>query len=102
MYADDAVLLSHPFRPQRQPREYAEWAFSDQRSAEARFGEPIVEGDRAAVDWWAVVTSADGTVETLAGTSFLRFDASWRVVEQRDVWASASGRVDVPGWAPGR
>ena len=30
--------------------------------------------DRAAVDWWAVVTSKDGSVQSLAGTSLLRFD----------------------------
>ena len=46
-----------------------------------------------------MVTSRDGTVETLAGTSLLRFRADGRVVEQRDVWTSASGRVELPDWA---
>ena len=64
-----------------------------------RFGEPIVRGDRAAVDWWAVVTAVDGTVETLAGTSLLRFDGDGLVLEQRDVWASSPGRVELPAWA---
>jgi hypothetical protein len=100
VYAKDVVFHSHPFRLHRHPREYAEWAFSGQRSAEARFGEPIVEGTRAAVDWWAVVESTDGTVETLAGASLLRFDAAGRVVEQRDAWAAAPGRVDIAAWAP--
>jgi hypothetical protein len=60
---------------------------------------PVVDGDRAAVDWWAVVTGADGSVETLAGTSLLRFSDEGLVVEQRDVWASATGRVELPLWA---
>lgn len=61
---------------------------------------PIVEGDRAAVDWWAVVTSRNGSCETLAGTSLLRFGPDGLVVEQRDVWASEPGRRELLGWAP--
>ncbi len=59
----------------------------------------MVDGARAAVDWWAVVTSADGSVQSLAGTSLLRFDSEGLVVEQRDAWADADGRVDLPAWA---
>lgn len=68
--------------------------------AECRFGTPVVQGNRAAVDWWAVVTSRDGSVETLAGTSVLRFGPSDLVVEQRDAWASEPGRHELPAWAP--
>jgi len=67
--------------------------------AECRFGVPIVADDRAAVDWWAVITSVDESVETLAGTSLLRFDSDGRVIEQRDVWATQSGRHELPDWA---
>jgi hypothetical protein len=52
------------------------------------------------VDWWAVVTSTNGSVQSLAGTSLLRFDEDGRVVEQRDAWAEANGRNELPGWAP--
>jgi hypothetical protein len=58
-----------------------------------------VSFDGAAVEWWAVVTSASGDVETLAGVSLLRFAADGRVAEQRDVWASGSGHVAMPHWA---
>ncbi len=95
-----AVFYSHPFRARQSPGVYVEWAFAEQESAECRFGEPVVDGDRAAVDWWAVVTSKDGSSQSLAGTSLLRFDADGLVVEQRDVWAEAPGRRDVPEWAP--
>jgi hypothetical protein len=59
-----------------------------------------VEGARAAVDWWGVVTSTAGSVETLAGTSLLRFDDDGLVVEQRDVWAAQAGRHELGHWAP--
>jgi len=99
LYAPDTVFFSHPFRPRQGPAEYVRWAFADQHSAECRFGEPVVDGARAAVDWWAVVTSTDGSVQSLAGTSLLRFDEAGLVVEQRDAWGEADGRHELPGWA---
>ena len=41
----------------------------------------------------------DGSEESLAGTSLLRFDASGLVVEQLDAWASEPGRRDLHHWA---
>lgn len=75
------------------------WAFEDQRSAECRFGEPVVDGARAAVDWWGVITSSDGSVQSLAGTSLLRFDDDGLVVEQRDAWSDVDGYRELPDWA---
>ena len=100
LYADGAVFHSHPFRESQPPGEYAAWAFADQAHLDFRFGEPLVDADRAAVEWWAVITSTSGEVETLAGVSLLRFAGDGRVAEQRDVWASTPGRVDTPHWAP--
>ena len=99
LYASGATFYSHPFRALQGPAEYVAWAFADQQAAECRFGEPIVDGTRAAVDWWAVVTSTDGSAQSLAGTSLLRFDAEGLVVEQRDAWADADARVELPAWA---
>jgi ketosteroid isomerase-like protein len=99
LYADGAVFYSHPFRDRQAPRDYVTWAFSDQAEAECRFGEPVVSGDRAAVEWWAVMTTDDGSVESIAGTSLLRFDADALVVEQRDVWAIEPGRRELADWA---
>ena len=99
VYAAKTVFHSHPFRPPQTPHEYASWAFGDQASAVCRFGDPVVDGDRAAVDWWAVIVDHEGGEETLAGTSLLRFDAEGRIVEQRDVWASQPGRHELPHWA---
>jgi SnoaL-like domain len=67
LYAPDAVFYSHPFRERQGPKEYVQWAFDDQTEAECRFGEPLVAGARAAVDWWGVIVSRDGSVQTVAG-----------------------------------
>ena len=101
LYADDAVFYSHPFRERQTPAEYVAWAFGEQAAAECRFGEPVAADDRAAVDWWAVITDRDGSRQTVAGTSLLRFDADGLVVEQRDAWADEAGRRELPDWAPG-
>lgn len=99
LYARGAVFYSHPFRPAEPPADYAAWAFAEQAEAECRFGEPLVAGDRAAVDWWGVVTGRDGSVQSLAGTSLLRFREDGLVVEQRDAWGEADGRRPLERWA---
>jgi ketosteroid isomerase-like protein len=99
LYAPDARFHSQSLRDHEPPRSYAERVFAQQARAECRFGEPIVSGDRAAVDWWGVIEGRDGGVETIAGTSLLRFAPDGKVVEQRDAWGSAPGRVALPHWA---
>ena len=99
LYDENAVLYSHPFRDRQRPVEYVSWAFGEQGSAVCRFGEPVAAGDRAAVDWWAVITDKDGSEQTVAGTSLLRFRDDGLVVEQRDAWADEAGSRELPDWA---
>jgi hypothetical protein len=92
LYAPDAVFRSHPFRdPESSAGDYARRAFADEELVECRFGEPVVDGDRAAVEYWAIL-SADGNEETLAGIALLRFGPDGKVVEQRDYWSMEPGR----------
>ena len=87
LYAPGAFFLSAPFRDAQDPREYALQAFAEEDSADPWFGEPLVDGDRAAVEWHAETVLKDGGREKLAGVSLLRFDEDGLVVEQRDFWA---------------
>ena len=96
LYAPAARFHSQSLRDHEAPRSYVERVFAEQAQAECRFGEPIVSGDRAAVDWWGVIEGRDGGIETIAGTSLLRFGPDGKVLEQRDAWGSAPGRVDLP------
>jgi len=93
LYAENCLFLSHPFRKDESPRDYVVRALGEEEWAEPWFGEPLVDGDRAAVEWWAFVRE-DGKDVTLAGTSLLRFDQDGLVVEQRDAWAVADGRIE--------
>ena len=92
-YADEALIRTHPFRDAAYGpdgiRAYAQWAFADEEEVlEVGFGEPIADGDRAAVEYWAAVVTG-GREQTIRGVSLLRFDAGGRVLEHRDFWASA-------------
>jgi len=86
LYAENAHFRSQPFRAPEPAREYAERVFAQEVSAEAQFGEPIVDGDRAAVEWRARTQLVDGGEEDLVGVSLLRFGPDGLVTEQRDIW----------------
>ena len=58
-------------------------------------GAPIVDGDRAAISWWASLVE-DGADATLAGTSVLRFDADGLIISQWDAWNVLAARRDPP------
>jgi ketosteroid isomerase-like protein len=92
LYAPEADFRSHPFREPEDAREYVRRVFAEEESeAECRFSEPLVDGDRAAVEYRAVLVY-EGTEATLAGTTLLRFRADGLVVEHRDYWALEQGR----------
>ena len=102
LYAADARLTTQPFRAVDLGRagvtEYVTGAFAEERDVRAWFGTPVVDGDRASVEWWAALLE-DGAEVTLAGTSSLQFDADGLVVAQRDTWNMAPGRHEPPdGW----
>jgi hypothetical protein len=93
LYAGDAVFRSHPFRePEASARDYVLRAFADETLVECRFGEPVVDGERAAVEYWAVLGTPSGE-QTLAGITVLRFGPDGLVVEHRDYWSMEPGRT---------
>jgi ketosteroid isomerase-like protein len=99
LYAPDCVFRSAPFREPEPPIEYTRRVFPEARATEVRFGEPVEEGDRAAVEWWATLVTPDGEEQSLAGCSMLRFDNEGVVVESRDYWHLEPGRRAAPtGW----
>jgi ketosteroid isomerase-like protein len=92
LYAPDCVFLSAPFRDPEAPLSYTTRVFPEARGEDVHFGEPVEEGDRAAVEWWATLVLPDGEEQTIAGCSVLRFDEQGLVVEARDYWQLEPGR----------
>lgn len=96
-YAPGARFRSHPFRELENARAYVERVFAEEEGEpEVWFCEPIVTGERASIEYWAVVRY-DGREHTIAGVSQLRFGADGLVSEHRDYWAMEEGRRDWPG-----
>lgn len=102
-YAADALLSTAPFRePYRGidgVRAYVVGAFAEEADPRVWMTEPIVDGDRAAVSWWASLRE-EGIEATLAGTSVLRFDADGLVAEQWDTWQHRPQPGEPPEWSP--
>lgn len=95
LYAEDSSFRSHPFRVPHEgadgAADYARGAFEDEQG-ETRvwFGEPVVAGDRATCEYWAIVRY-DGVEHTIAGVSLLRFADDGQVLSQRDYWVEDEG-----------
>ena len=99
LYAPDCVFRSAPFREPEPPVEYTRRVYPEARAEDVRFGEPIEDGDRAAVEWWATLVLTSGEEHAIAGCSVLRFDDDGLVVESRDYWHMEPGRrAPSSGW----
>jgi len=60
--------------------------------------EPIVGGNRAAVEWWATWLE-NGERLTVTGTTILRFRDDGLIVDHRDLWSVVAGREEpYDGW----
>jgi ketosteroid isomerase-like protein len=104
LYAPHATFSTQAFRePCRGPdgvRNYVTRTLSEEEDQRVWMSEPIVEGDRASISWWASLRE-EGADATVAGTSVLRFDAVGLVVEQWDAWNVLDARAEPPAtWSP--
>ena len=104
LYSDDVIFSTEafrePYRGRDGVRQYVSRVFDEEEDPRVWTAEPIVDGDRAAVSWWASLRE-DSADTTLAGTSVLRFDAAGLVVEQWDAWNAMEQRREPPtGWSP--
>ena len=96
LYAPDARYRALAFREPdvgvQGVREYLRRNFDVEEGVECWFGEPIVDGDVVAVEWWGTWLESGERV-TLAGVSVLRFDADGLVTGHRDYWNQEAERV---------
>jgi SnoaL-like domain len=103
-YAPNATYLSVPFRqPDRGVegvRGYLRREFDVESDIECWFAIPIVDGDRAAIEWWSSWVEG-GDVLTLAGSTFLTFNDDGLITDHRDYWNQINERrPPYPGWIP--
>ncbi len=97
LYAPSAAYRALAFRRPDEGidgvRRYLHENFSAESDISCRFGQPLVSGSRAAVEWWASWVE-DGERLTMAGATLLRFDDEGMVVDHRDYWNQQPGRAE--------
>jgi ketosteroid isomerase-like protein len=98
LFTIDASYHSHPFHPPLIGRAAIEayWtnATSTQSDVRVRMGKPLVDGDRAVVEWWTVMTVGDAET-TDTGALVLEF-ADERCTRLREYWNVTEGRLAPP------
>jgi hypothetical protein len=102
LFTEDATYREQPFQApfvgRAAIRDYWARVTASQSSVELRYGRPIVDGRRLAVEWWANL-QADGAPLTLAGEFLLLFADSGECRELREYWILAQERIEPPpGW----
>jgi hypothetical protein len=99
LYADDCVFRSHPFRALEDARVYMRRVIPEADAPDVWFGEPFERGDRAAIEYWALLVEPDGAESTIAGCHVVRFGDDGLVAEARDYWHLEPGHRPPPeGW----
>ncbi len=99
LYAEDCVFRSQPFRELEDARAYMRRVVPEAEAPEVWFGSPFEDGDRAAVEYWALLVDPDGKESTIAGCHLMRFQEDGVVAEARDYWHLEPGhRPPPPGW----
>jgi hypothetical protein len=98
LFTTGATYRSHPLRPAHTGRDgiaaYWDQACAGQRDVRARFGDPVVDGDRVAVEWWTTML-ADGDPVTLVGCLLLSFAGDGRCQALRECW-NLTGELQDP------
>lgn len=101
LFAEHAVYRSDPFRSPLVGRtaivEYWAKTTRSQSGIAVNFGDPLVHGNRVAVEWWSILNE-DGHGTTEAGGLFLTFE-NGLCTELREYWNLTAQAVTVPeGW----
>lgn len=97
LYSPGARFRSHPMRDTEDPVAYASRVFATDKLVDLWFGEPIVDGDRASVEYWSVSVDPTGAEISLAGCGVLRFGPDGRCVDDIEYWCEQPGRHERPG-----
>ena len=99
LFTEDAAYHSHPFRPVNQGRksilDYTLGALDVGQVYEVRFGKPVVEGSRAAVEYWTTMKEKVEDV-TLTGCMMLHFAKNGLCKELHDYWVLQTGKQQAP------
>jgi len=102
LHPADGVYRNSPFLPQPfvgtdEIRGFWERALVGVSEIDFRYGAPVIDGDRVAVEWW-VTEMNGGEAATLAGIFLLTFEGD-KVADLREAFVKQSGKHEPhEGW----
>ncbi len=102
LFTEDASYREQPYQ---EPflgrvgvREYWTNVTATQSGVKFRYGTPVVNGNRAAAEWWVTMQNGGADV-TLAGEFMLTFDDSGLCSDLREYWHFSEGQLEPhAGW----
>jgi ketosteroid isomerase-like protein len=102
LFTEDATYAQEPYGEPSRGRagvhEYWVGVTATQEDIKLRYGTPVVDGSRAAVEWWVTMRNGGADV-TLAGEFFLVFDESGLCSALREYWHFSEGQLQPQaGW----
>jgi hypothetical protein len=104
LFAEDStyrsVIYEDPHRGRPGVADYWSAVTATQSGVTVRMGRPVVEGDRAVVEFWTEM-AVEGEPMTLAGALLLDFDEAGLCTALREYWHFTAGSFQPPddwGW----
>lgn len=102
LFAENAIYREQPyteeFRGRAGVRDYWVRVTATQEDVRLRYGTPVIDGRRAAVEWWVTMRNQGADI-TLAGEFLLLFDDAGLCSELREYWHFSEGHLAPPdGW----
>lgn len=99
LFADDGTyrsfIFEEPHLGKDGVRSYWSQVTSTQRDVEVRMGRPIIDGPRAAVEFWTMMEN-NGEDVTLVGALLLTFDDEGRCRSLYEYYEFTPGRLGPP------
>jgi ketosteroid isomerase-like protein len=106
LFTEDASYRSSPFREPNLGHDgiRAYWrAAGTQEAVQVRMGEPVVDRNVVAVEWWTTMDDPDDGEITLPGCLLLQFAPDGRCFDLREYWNVEGGLLPPhDGWGSWR
>ena len=99
MFTQEATYRAHPLATAHTGHDaiadYWTRATAGQQDIKVRFGDPVVDGDRVAAEFWTMIRGDDGPV-TVAGCLLLALAPDGRCRSLRECWHETETLLDPP------
>ncbi len=102
LFSDEVVYVAHPTQETVVGREalasYIRKEAAEQGEVSVRMGNPVIEGDHVAAEFWVTATN-DGEAATIAGSLVAQLASDGRCANFREYWFDIEGHVNAfDGW----